>query len=155
MLSEMCGSEPRMNWWTYISRQFGLVIWKLQFYDDFVAHFWCAGLILGGSSRIKYFNHNTPFGLISKTTSMYEKVGSRTFRRFPESGPLLVFLPIKIFLQMLILVILPSKTQQEEKREKRAKRIVGREGSQSLETCQGGERGDPRSAGGLEVAVRS
>lgn len=70
VLSEMCGSESRMNWWTYISRQFGLVIWKLQFYDDFVAHFWCAGLILGGSSRIKYFNHNSPFGLISKTTSM-------------------------------------------------------------------------------------
>ena len=53
--------------------------------------------------------------------NIYEKVGSRTFRRFPESGPLLVFLPIKIFLQVLILVILPSKTQQEEKREKKGK----------------------------------
>ena len=53
--------------------------------------------------------------------NIYEKVGSRTFCRFPESGPLLVFLPIKIFLQMLILVILPSKTQQEEKSEKKGK----------------------------------
>ena len=83
--------------------------------------------------------------------NIYEKVGSRTFRRFPESGPLLVFLPIRIFLQILILVILPSKRSRKRKEEKGAKPIVGREGSQSLETCQGGERGDPRSAGGLEV----
>ena len=79
------------------------------------------------------------------------KVRLRTFRRFPEPGPLLVFLPIKIFLQMLILVILPSKSSRKRKEKKRAKPIVGREGSQSLETCQGWERGDPRSAGGSEV----
>ena len=54
--------------------------------------------------------------------NIYEKVGSRTFRRFPESGPLLVFLPIRIFL----LVILASKRSRKRKEKKRAKPIVGR-----------------------------